>query len=610
MSSATERAASRPKASDYRQSKQYLAPARAEQSRQAGYSLYPAFPVAADAVGHGFAGLARCIAKSRFVRIDGYVGVLWHILRENLDYALSRIGINATWIDVSNALKTSESIESMVLPYLGGIDPLFGTQFPGALCDFFDAARLDSCRRLLEDQTTVVYGCGAALIPDDGPLLYVDVPKNEVQFRSRAQSVSNLGMDEPIPTKQQYKRFYFVDWPVLNRHKADIVARVDWFVDGQRPDEPTFMYGDTLRAALDRMSHNVFRARPWFEAGPWGGQWLKRQLSALPQDEPNYAWSFELIVPENSIAFSDGRYHCEVSFDWLMYYRHREVLGAGADRFGHDFPIRFDFLDTMEGGNLSLQCHPSPNYILEHFGEPFTQDETYYIVDCGPNAEVFLGFQANVDSAEFRRELEYSLQTSAPVDVKRFVQALPAHRHDLFLIPNGTIHCSGANNLVLEISATPYIFTFKMYDWLRMGLDGKPRPLNIERAFSNLRFDLQGHEVLTQLVSRPQTIAVGADWQLIHLPTHEDHFYDVHRFDFTTEVASQTNGTPHVLMVVEGSGVEVITEQGMQQRYSFLETFVVPAAAGGYRLVNAGSGPVKVVKAFLKSANKCRTGER
>jgi mannose-6-phosphate isomerase class I len=584
----------------FRATKQRLAPAEPTGGSGDSYCLYPAFALEAGTVRAGFDAFARRLAACRLVRIDGYVGVFWDSFRQKLDEALTQLDVEAAWIDVARAHQSTALVESLVAPFLGGDDPLFGTRFNGHLIDFFDADRLAEIQPDRVAQLTILYGCGAGLVAWDGPLIYVDIPKNELQYRSRAGIVCNVGAKSPISPQPQYKRFYFVDWPALNLHKAEVIDRVDWFVDGQRPGQPTFVDGSVLRGALDNMSRNVFRARPWFEPGPWGGQWLKKQLAQLPQNEPNYAWSFELISPENGLAFSDGQNVCELSFDWLMYRNHRAVLGECADRFGYDFPIRFDFLDTFDGGNLSLQCHPRPEYIREHFGEPFTQDETYYIVDCRPGAEVYLGFRHGVDRSEFRAELERSHQASTPVDVKRFVNTVPAHRDDLMLIPSGTIHCSGANILVLEISAMPYIFTFKMYDWLRLGLDGVPRPLNIDRAFENLCFDRQGDEVAAHLVSQPTVIAQGDDWRLIHLPTHKEHFYDVHRYEFDSEVLVHTNDSPHVLMLVDGSSLTVETAHGMRERFNFVETFVVPAAAGSYRLINQGEGRAKVVKAFIK----------
>jgi mannose-6-phosphate isomerase class I len=586
----------------FRATTQVLLPARPAPPAPGQYDLYPAFPCDPGAIALGYDALAGRLAGERQVTLDGYGGVLWDDLRERLTQALARRGQRATWLNVDQALRSGPEIEALVGPFLGGDDPLFGTRFTGQLRDFFDPDRLARLQPDAGAALSIVYGCGAALCGWEGLLVYVELPKNEIQFRSRAGTVRNLGAETPRPPKEMYKRFYFVDWVALNRHKVELAERVDVVVDGQRPDEPACMAGSDLRAALKAMSRNYFRVRPWFEPGPWGGQWIKAHIPQLPQAVPNYAWSFELISPENGLLLASDGVVLEVAFDWLMFCQHREVLGRAAERFGLEFPIRFDFLDTFDGGNLSVQCHPRPDYIRRHFGESFTQDETYYILDCAPGAQVYLGFRDDVDPAVFRAALERSYHDAAPLEVERFVHREPAHRHDLFLIPNGTIHCSGANNLVLEISATPYIFTFKMYDWLRMDLDGRPRALNIERACDNLYFERRGARVTEELVSRPRRLAAGDGWACFELPTHPEHFYAVRRYEFQDRVRVETGGACHVMSLVEGAAITLETALGLRQRFSYAETFVVPAAAESYTLINEGPRPAKVVQSFVKDS--------
>ena len=589
---------------NWRKTTQALMPSSRPPTPSGHYDLYPAFPLEPGLIELGFEALASRLEAHSQITIDGFIGVFWADFRERLKTVLDARGLRVAWHDVGRARRDPTEIEALVEPFLGGDDPLFGTRFTGSLKDFFDPARLEALKPDLNADLNVISGCGAALAGWEGLLVYVDLPKNEVQFRARAKSATNLGCPEPSEAKLMYKRFYFVDWPVLNAHKASLLERIDAMVDAQRPGEIALMSGADVRAGLGRMAQNFFRVRPWFEPGAWGGQRLKTLAPSLPQDAPNYAWSFELIAPENGLVFESNNLLLEVSFDWLMFFDHRAVLGEAAARFGFNFPIRFDYLDTIQGGKLSLQCHPRPAYARAHFGEPFTQDESYYILEAEPGASVYLGFQDDIDPLAFRRTLERSHEDTAPVEVERFVQRHPASPHDLFLIPSGTIHCSGAGALVLEISATPYIFTFKMYDWLRLDLDGQPRPLNIARAFENLALDRRGSSVREDLISKPCELERGDGWRIVHLPTHVEHFYDVRRLEFEGELTLETNDQCHVMSLVEGTGVSLETAHGMRQRFNYGETFVVPAAAGSYRLRNEGSSSVKVVQAFVKTAQR------
>ena len=181
------------------------------------------------------------------------------------------------------------------------------------------------------------------------------------------------------------------------------------------------------------------------------------------------------------------------------------------------------------------------------------------------------------------------------------VNYVAAHKHDLILIPNQTIHSSGQGVLVLEISATPYIFTFKLYDWVRPDLSGKPRPLNIDRGMQNLDFNRQGQRVFDEHVSKPSVIQRGRDWQKVHLPTHPLHFYDVYRYEFDSEIELDTDGdTMHVMSLVEGTAIQIETDNGMSTRFNYVETFVIPAVTGKYKLVNLGQGRAKVVHVVMK----------
>ena len=585
-----------------RRSNQALMPDRIgiSEGQSSDYNIFPFHSLGSGKIFSGFDTLADFLAGSKLVVLDGYAGIYWNVVREALEIEFSKAGKTVKWFEAADHLKAGSDIEEMVIPFLGTPGSVWGTKTDLRLKDFFVADTIESISPDKAADINIVIGTGASLCAWDATVVYFDLPKNELQYRMRSGSISNLGVAKAEDAVSMYKRFYFVDWVVLNQHKQDLAKRMAVVADTQWGTKVNWVKAPDLFEGLRKLSGSVFRARPWFEPGAWGGQFMKDRIPGLNKDEVNYAWSFELISPENGLVFeSEGRL-LEVSFDFLMNNEYEAVLGKHAERFKTEFPIRFDFLDTYDGGNLSIQCHPSLDYIQKEFGENITQDETYYMLEAKQDAVVYLGFQEDIDPAKFRQELDESNREEKEVDVEKYVKALPARKHDLFLIPNGTVHSAGEGALVLEISATPYIFTFKMYDWVRMDLEGNPRPINIDHAFRNLNFDRKGERVEEELVSKPYILDKGADWSLYHLPTHAEHFYDIHRMEFNTEISIETANVCHILMLVEGTTVGIETADGTQAVFQYAETFVVPAAAGSYKLLNRGPGVAKVVKAFVK----------
>ncbi len=577
-------------------------PVRAKHKEE-GHSQYTVFPYQSIDQGEIFVGYDKLVdwmLGYGLIIVDGFSGVFWEEIQINISNRTTQLGLKVNFISTSDFIKDECEIRMLTSSSLKEKDSVWGKKTSLKLEDFF---RIEDFKGFEFDDSysiNIIYGVGAALISLEAPIVYLDVPKNEIQYRMRAKSISNLGIGAPESSFEMYKRFFFVDWEVLNNHKRAIFNRISIVADTQWVDTLSWMKAEDWKRGLEKLSRSVFRARPWFEKGAWGGQWMKEKLKGLNPNEINYAWSFELITPENGVIFENNGNLLETAFDSIMIAGEVNLLGKHAKLYGTDFPIRFDFLDTFQGGNLSIQCHPSLGYIKDNFGETITQDETYYILDSGDKSSVYLGFQDDINPVEFKEALLESQENNEAMDIEKYVKVFESKKHDFFLIPNGTVHSAGANNLVLEISATPYIFTFKMYDWVRLDLNGKPRPINIEHAFNNLNFDRKGEKVEEELISKPISIAKSSDWEIIHLPTHKEHFYDVHRLEFNDEIVVKNDNRCHVMMLVEGSAIEIETNSGDIFLYQYAETFVISAAVKSYKLINKSSESVKVIKAFLK----------
>ncbi|GCE13456.1 class I mannose-6-phosphate isomerase [Tengunoibacter tsumagoiensis] len=541
------------------------------------------------------------ITGQKFIVIDGFVGIQWELFIAGLQAACEGLGLKARWLSTEGCFLSEEAIQQKLESYLTA-DPVFGQIFHGTLADLWDPEQVTLLKeRLAEtDDITVLSGFGASLLVSNGFQIYVDVPKDRGQELAGDGRVCNVGLHKKYPYGETYKHLYFIDWQMLNRIKRQALSKITIFVDGTDSAEPRSILGTAFRAVLHELSQQPFRVKPWFAPGVWGGQWMKENFG-LPPEKPNYAWSFELIAPENGLLLGDGTEAVECSFDYLLWQETDAVLGKPvAARYGSYFPIRFDYLDTMGGTNLSCQVHPRVDYIRNEFGEPFTQDETYYIVTCDEDARVYLGLHEETDIERFKADAYNARERKVPFEIDTHVNSQPAKPHDLFLIPSGTVHCSGANNLVLEISATPYIYTFKIYDYLRSDLAGNLRHTHLEHAFANIDETRRTSWVRENLCPQPLALRSGEDWTEYSIGNIDELFFGIHRLEFSNAIHDQTAGKFVALNLVEGERCEIVTANNETIELRFAESIIVPASVAEYTLRNLGEKPCKVVKAYVK----------
>jgi len=566
--------------------------------RSTHYDKQPTVTVAGDHVVHTGETAWREVARhalkgtasAPIIVVDTYPGVDLAELERTIAAALPEFQV----INVEDAAALPiREIDELLAANLTD-DRVFGVISHHTLDAFYDTGRLASLAdRVLEGSApTVLVGWGAALVPvAHSTLVLADMARWEIQQRQR-RGAPNWRCDNGSEDNlRKVKRGYFVEWRVADRHKRSLFDSMHYVLDtNASTSKGKLITADAFAAGMAAAANAPFRVVPFFDPGVWGGQWMKDVLD-LDREAENYAWCFDCVPEENSILLDLGGEIVELPSIDLVFTHPRDLLGGLTyARFGAEFPIRFDFLDTMEGGNLSLQVHPLTDYIQDRFGMAYTQDESYYMLDVADDAVVYLGLKTGVDQQAMIDSLDSASRGEISFPATDFVNAFPAKKHDHFLIPAGTVHCSGAGSMVLEISATPYLFTFKMWDWDRVGLDGVPRPIHLEHARNNIQWDRDTEWSEANLVGQIEPVTSGEGWEEERTGLQELEFIEVRRHWFTAPVPHDTRGTVNVLNLVEGLEAVVESPTGAFAPFvvHYAETFIIPASVGEYTIAPHG----------------------
>lgn len=583
-------------------------------SKESNYDKYPVVQLSDQYTNSCFSGWDAIVTRIKqdlnskinkhLLVIECYQGVLENEISE----AFQSNFPDALLINSREGMLSEDELNNLLKDDITD-DEIFGYMTHKNIDCYFDTQKVKEIRAKIEiapQQLIIIFGTGAAYIqPTADLLIYADMSRWTIQMRFRNNEISNVGIENKNERASiQYKRGFFVDWRICDRFKKGLMHKWDYVLDTNIKGSPKMATAEAVKAGLEQTSKQPFRVVPFFDPGPWGGQWMK-EVCDLDRDSTNFAWCFDCVPEENSLLLGFGDIKFEIPSINLVFAHPKELLGKPVyARFGDEFPIRFDLLDTMEGGNLSLQVHPLTEYIQEKFGMHYTQEESYYMLDAQENAVAYLGVKNGTDKDEMIEALENSTQTGE-FNAEKYIGIYPVKKHDHILIPPGTIHCSGTNGMVLEISATPFIFTFKLWDWSRLGLDGRPRPINIEHGKKVIQWDRDETWVKKEILNQITPIEQGDGWREERTGLHECEFIETRRHWFTKAVAHETNGSVNVLNLVEGKEAIVESPTNMFNPFvvHYAETFIIPETVQEYTIRPFGESEGKecaTLKAYVR----------
>lgn len=569
------------------------------------------------------AGLAvKAADKSIVIGLDGYTTAQWQLFLNLLARELGVFGIELDTIDGNAATFISdEKIDAMIDPMLEWDtkkDPtlLFGRIYKGGYQGMLDADKVKEFKTRVNAEKSgkgkviAVYGYGT-LIPElrdlyDMKLFFDVTPKTSI-LRIRSGEYANIGRKRPDMPARVIRRCYYCDFEMAVNSRKELLHSdvIDYMMLSDDIHNVKMVPREAFNEICSQLVKYPFRAKPVYLEGVWGGTFMKK-LRNLPAKMRNAAWVFDFIPMEVSVLVEAGENMLDINYCTFVHKEGVKLMSEDCVKKFHGyFPIRFNYDDSYHStGNMSIQCHSGAKFNIEQYGEFGRQDESYYVCATGHDAKTFIGFRDDADIPQFFKEIEAADTEHKPCDYMKYVSYEESKPGLQVMIPAGTIHSSGRNQVVLEIgSLTIGSYTYKMYDYLRLDFDGKQRPIHTQLGEKTVVQDRRTSWVRGNIVQKPRLAAEGEGWQEYIVGENPLLYFSLRRLEFDKVCEQDTHGERfHVLALVDGENVRIRSVEHPERYYDaeYLDIVCVPADMGKYVIENLGKEPIRIHKTMLR----------
>ena len=581
--------------------------------------------------------LGRCLIadvdrlqRPCFLALEGYKGAHLQPALDGLREFLAAAGVEVLSFNVNEFFRPKEEIDKILRDYERPEDPSFGCVFAGTLEDLIDPQKVREITSQWESmrgargtrRVVICHGVGAAVVtPRYGfdRIAYCDITREQILIRAGRNELCPVGED--IPRGFPWKRIYYVEYPMLNRHKKTLLKMIDWHIDTSSVDDPKLVPEDIYHALITELSGRPLSFKVFYMPGTFGGTEFGRRFKV--PGLPNTSWDYELSVGDNHLLIDAGGSRVlELPFYNILWEQPLRILGSYSNTtYPEHFPIAIYLQDgyfapadtrDFKSTHMPHHLHPDTTYCREQFGEPLGRYETYYIVRADPGACTMHGFKDDADVDEYIEAVKHSAETKQEFDWRKYIHEHPGKSGELHQIPPGTVHGTGGRQIVLEIDTNPsresteyslflYDYCRPTYNYEKNDLTGRTQRLNLERGLDIMRRNRRQKFMAEKCRPEPVCLRQGEDWREVSFPMYYNMPYQINRFEFRTKIEDDTCDMFHCLALTLGRKARVYSKRDPANEFVLedCDNIVIPACFGEYICENLGDGICEIVKTFL-----------
>jgi hypothetical protein len=571
---------------------------------------------------------SRSNGRPCVMAFDGFLGADWSGAIGRIHSILREDSAELELFSTSSLFRPMQWIDRFVQPYVGD-DPSFGVvNARWGLGHIFDPRELSGLRRKIAAlkrggsagrlRAFVCYGVGAAL-PDLKDaydyVFYFDITRETLLNRMGQNEVVPLGASEPGPV--YWKRLYYAETPMLIKHKKNVIRHMDFYVESNQSEALKLIPRPAYDGIIEAVVAYPLKFRRVFMPGPWGG-YKFRDYFDLPE-LANCAWNIEVSGMDSSlIVNTGGSQDLDIPF-WNFYSQFPvEVVGAYCHKkYPGNFPIQVGIDDGYfpepvphERRAMPVHLHPDTKYVKSNFGESVGRYEVYYVVEAYEGANTMQGFWTDADIGEFKKKVRESGEKKRTFDWSTYVKCWPSKAGELYLIPAGTAHGTGGNQMILEMDTCPSAqgteYSFFLYDYWRNTWNdqtktwtGKPVKLQIEHGLRQCRFYRKEKWVAEHIRPKPVVLRSGDGWSEEQFETYNPMPYHIERLNFERKIDTDTEGRFfHFLCLTRGDRAMVrsLRHPEREIELEYIQCTVIPAGFGRYECVNLGKTPCTITR--------------